>query len=60
LHEVLDVHNREDLLRKALCLGWFKKEQFCFHGTDIEIPQHPNKKKVKKNNFPQKRKAVNL
>jgi hypothetical protein len=45
----------EDLLRKALCLGWVKKEHLCFHGTDIRIPQHPSRKRAKINREVSKR-----
>ncbi|GHU98260.1 hypothetical protein FACS189483_06050 [Spirochaetia bacterium] len=38
LKAVFDSHKREDLLRKALCLGWVRKEYLCFHGADIAIP----------------------
>jgi DNA-binding NarL/FixJ family response regulator len=46
LYTIFDVNKREDLLRKAICLGWIRKEHLCFHGTDIEIPCHPSREKV--------------
>jgi len=49
LYRIFDVSKREDLLRKALCMGWVKKEHLCFHGTEINIPQHPSKKRAKIN-----------
>jgi len=49
LFKVLDVENRFDLLRRAIYMGWVKKEHLIFQGTDIKIPQHPTKKTNKKN-----------
>ncbi|GHV95072.1 hypothetical protein AGMMS50293_13920 [Spirochaetia bacterium] len=60
LHVILDAYKREDLLRKALCLGWVKKEHLCFHRTDIEMPQHLCKKRALRSNISQSRKAINF
>ena len=49
LYEIFDVNKREDLLRKAVCMGWVDKEHLCFHGTDLIVPQHPSRKRAKIN-----------
>jgi hypothetical protein len=49
LYELFDVDKRGDLVRKALCMGWVEKEHLCFHGTDINVPQHPSRKRDKIN-----------
>jgi len=46
LYEIFDVDKRGDLLRKALCMGWVEKEHLCFHGTDINMPQRPSRKRA--------------
>ncbi|WP_461256882.1 response regulator transcription factor [Treponema sp. R80B11-R83G3] len=47
LYKIFDVCNRKDLIRKAVCMGWVKKEHLCFHGTDVKISQHPSGKRKK-------------
>jgi hypothetical protein len=59
LHDILDVKKREDLLRKEVKLKWVNPEHLYFHGTDIEIPPHPAKKRGNRNKIVPGRKAVN-
>ena len=49
LHKKLDVTNRWNLIRKAVYLGWVKKEHLAFNGNDLKIPKNPLKKRMKKN-----------
>jgi DNA-binding NarL/FixJ family response regulator len=44
LYKKFDVDNRNDLTRKAVYMGWVKKEHLCFYGSDIKIPKHPTRK----------------
>ena len=48
LKKILDGKDRNDLTRKAVFLEWVKKEHLGFNGDEIEIPQHPSKKRNKK------------
>jgi len=38
IYKIFDAVNREDLIRKAVCLEWVNKKHLAFHGTDIKIP----------------------
>jgi DNA-binding NarL/FixJ family response regulator len=60
LHNILDAKKGGDLIRKALCLGWVKKEHLCFHGADIEIPHHPGRKRATRSNIAERRKTINF
>ena len=44
LYKKFDVDNRNDLTRKAVYMGWIKKEHLCFIRSDIKIPKHPTRK----------------
>jgi DNA-binding NarL/FixJ family response regulator len=59
LYKLFDVSKRENLVRKAVCLGWVQKEHLCFHGTDISIPHHPSRKRAKTNKKASKRQSLN-
>ena len=48
LNKKLDVANRWNLIRKAVYLGWVKKEHLVFNGNDLKIPKNPLKKRIKK------------
>jgi len=47
LYKKLDVANRWDLIRKAVYLGWVRKEHLISEGCYKKIPRNPSKKKEK-------------
>jgi len=48
LYKKFDVAKKENLVRKAVYLGWVKKEHLVFNGNDIKIPKNPSRKRMKK------------
>ena len=48
LNKKLDTGNRINLVRKAIYLEWVKKEELVFNCNDLNIPENPTKRKIKK------------